>query len=276
MHPIIGSEAIARGDLTRGELRWRYRRLHPDVYLHEDQERTLSVNTHAAWLWSKRRGIITGRAAAAIAGVRSIDPESPIEMIGPHCRDQPGIVVREERIEDDEVRTCGEMRVATVHRTALDLGRHAPRDLAVQYLDELANRTNLTIAKMGPLLERYRGTNGIARARLALSLVDGESQCQEETRVRLLLHDAGFPKPRCNIVLCDGWQMATIGLGWDRAKVGMSFESGRTFEGSTLIQALRRQAIVQRLGWIEFGFASHQHARSLLYTVRQELMRRGS
>jgi hypothetical protein len=92
--------------------------------------------------------------------------------------------------------------------------------------------------------------------------------------MRLLLHDAGFPRPRTKILLCDGSQMVVIGLGWDRAKVGLSFEPERHLIGSRLIQELRRQAIVQRLGWLEFGFASTQHGRSLLSALRDELRKR--
>jgi hypothetical protein len=274
VHPIIGSEALARGELTRGELRWNYTAVHPDVYVPNGQDRTLSANTLAAWLWSRRRGIIAGRAAAAINGVSAIDASTPVEMIGRHARPHPGIVVRDERIADDEVQRFGEMRVTTAARTALDLGRRLPRELAVQYLDELARRSHVTEAEITPLLKRYRGARGIPRARIALSLMDGGTRCLEETRMRLQLHDAGFPRPRTRIIVCDGTQMTTIGMGWDHAKVGLSFVTGSKLDGSLLVQELLRRQIVQRQGWIEFGFASPQHARSQLVAVRNELRRR--
>ncbi|MDP9167587.1 MAG: hypothetical protein M3O32_16235, partial [Actinomycetota bacterium] len=84
----------------------------------------------------------------------------PIEMIGPHTRRQPGIVMREERIADDEVQSGHPLRFTTAPRTALDLGRHLPRDLAVQYLDKLASTCGLTKADVDPLLDRYRGARG--------------------------------------------------------------------------------------------------------------------
>ena len=60
MEPFLGTEALARGDLTRGRLRWNYRAIHPDVYIAKDQARTVQVNTYAAWLWTGRTGIIAG------------------------------------------------------------------------------------------------------------------------------------------------------------------------------------------------------------------------
>jgi hypothetical protein len=63
--PVIGADAIRDGTLTRGRLRWNYQAVLPGVYLPKDVERTVLVNTVAAWLWTGRRGIIAGRAAAA-------------------------------------------------------------------------------------------------------------------------------------------------------------------------------------------------------------------
>ena len=69
----------------------------------------------------------------------------------------------------------------------------------MQYLDKLASTCGLTKADVDPLLDRYRGARGIVRARTALALMDGGSRRAEETRMRLLLHDAGLPAPRTNI-----------------------------------------------------------------------------
>ena len=43
--PIVGSVAVASGALTRGQLRWNYRPIFPDVYIPKFAERTLNVMT---------------------------------------------------------------------------------------------------------------------------------------------------------------------------------------------------------------------------------------
>lgn len=48
--PIVGSEAIARGALTRGQLRWNYRPIFPDVYIAKGGEQTLAAMTVGAFL----------------------------------------------------------------------------------------------------------------------------------------------------------------------------------------------------------------------------------
>ena len=66
--PLLGPEALAAGVLTRGALRWNYNRVLPRVHVPKDAASTLAVRTVNAWLWSDRRGIIAGRAAAALHG----------------------------------------------------------------------------------------------------------------------------------------------------------------------------------------------------------------
>ncbi len=53
----------------------------------------------------------------------------------------------EERISPDEYALVGDVPVTTPARTALDLARHLPRDLAVAHLDSLAGATAVTAAE---------------------------------------------------------------------------------------------------------------------------------
>jgi len=94
---FLGSEAVARGTLTRGQLRWNYRKIHRDVYLPKNAPRSLRDDIYAAWLWSGRRAIIAGRAAAALHGAKWADDFTPIEVVGPFNHPPRGIIVRRER-----------------------------------------------------------------------------------------------------------------------------------------------------------------------------------
>jgi hypothetical protein len=91
---LVGAEAITEGRLTRGQLRWNYSTLHPGVYIPNDipndAERTLPLNTVAAWLWTGRKGVVAGRAAAALHGAKWVDASTPIEIIAEHTRKRPG------------------------------------------------------------------------------------------------------------------------------------------------------------------------------------------
>jgi hypothetical protein len=100
---FVGSAALARGGLTRGRLRWNYRAILSDVYVPKLIVPSLAQNTIGAWLWSGRSGVITGRAAAAMHGALWVRAAAPIEMIWRCGRPPPGFVVRNERIDADEI-----------------------------------------------------------------------------------------------------------------------------------------------------------------------------
>jgi hypothetical protein len=151
---IRGSEAVVAGNLTSGQLRWRYRAIYPDVHTPRNKARTLRDNTVGAWLWSGRRGVVTGRAASALHGARWVDELAPIELIHANCHPPRGVVTRRERVGQDEVIEILGIAVTTPQRTAFDLGRFLPRDMAVAHLDALVCATGLTAKEVLPLAIR--------------------------------------------------------------------------------------------------------------------------
>jgi hypothetical protein len=275
MLPILGTEAIATGALTRSALRWNYTAVHPDVYLQKDARRNLYTNTVAAWLWTKRTGVVAGQAAAALYGVQWIEDSGQIEMIANHGRRQPGVVVREERICEDEVRTVGELLVTTPARTGLDLGRHLPRNEAVAFLDALAAVTGVTATDIWPLEERYRGARGMPAARTAIALMDGGARSRRETALRLLLIDAGLPRPRTSIAVGDEHWSTTIAIGWDSPKVGIDFEEDDPVVGYRAVQHIEREELFHRLGWFHIRVRAQHAARSIVHRARLALRQRG-
>lgn len=58
----------------------------------------------------------------------------------------------------------------------------------------------------------------------ALALLDAGAQSPKETWLRLLLIDAGLPKPRTQIRVSDGFNEALIDMGYDEPKVGLDYE----------------------------------------------------
>jgi hypothetical protein len=67
-----GSEALARGELTRHALRTQHRRLLPDVYAPTRTVLTLEQRATAAWLWSGRAGVVAGLTASALHGAQFV------------------------------------------------------------------------------------------------------------------------------------------------------------------------------------------------------------
>ena len=272
MQPFLGSEALAAGVLTRGALRWNYSAVHPNVYLSNGASRNLYVSTVAAWLWTKRTGIIAGKAAAALHGVDWIEDNAPVELIARHGRRRPGIVVHEERIGDDEVIHMGDLRVTTAARTALDVARRLPRDEAVEHLDALAAKTGVTPAEIGALADRYRSARGISAARAAIGLMDGGADSQHQTRLRLTVLDAGLPRPRTSIVLGDDLWTAVLAIGWDGPKVGLEHQDDLAKLNPA--QRIARDDMLHRLGWFQIEILREHTKQSIVHRVRTAMRHR--
>lgn len=220
---FIASEALASGELTRGQLRWNYRPLFPNVYLDKAATPQVLERIVGAWLWSKRRGVIAGAAAAILHGARVVEQGAEVELIW-HCSRPPrGIKVRNERIENDEITQITGLPVTTAERTAMDLARHMPRDAAVIHLDALARATGVRASDVESLIDRYRGARAIQRAIETLAVMDGGSHSARETLTRLALIDGGLPPPRTDFTVTDGSGSTAVAMGYEAPMVGVVF-----------------------------------------------------
>lgn len=132
-----GSDALRLGQLSRYQLRTSFDAIYPDVYLPREVTPTLRMRSVAAWVWSGRRGVLAGLAAAALHGAAWIDDDEPVELIWRNTRAPAGLLTRNQRLGLDEVTRVAGLHVTTPTRTAFDLARHLSRGEAVARLDAL-------------------------------------------------------------------------------------------------------------------------------------------
>lgn len=249
--PFIGSEALAAGTLTRYRLRSRFVALHPDVYVDPDTELTATTRACAAWLWSRRRGIVAGRSASALHGTKWVDHRAPAQLLYQHRRPPAGIDTWSDSLSEDEIQTIAGLRATTPARTALDLACRYPVERAVAAIDALARATDLELSEVDSLGERYRGRRGIARARVALPLVDKGAESPRETWLRLLLIRAGFPRPQTQIPVYEyGALIACLDMGWRDIKLAVEYEGDhhRT-DQRQFNKDIRRAETLTEIGW---------------------------
>ncbi|MET0900449.1 MAG: hypothetical protein ABWY45_21255 [Mycobacterium sp.] len=266
--PIIGSEALATGVLTRGQLRWNYRPIFPDVHVLKGQRLTLRIRTLGAWMWSGRRAIIAGQAAAALHGAEWVSEQAPIELVYGCGRPPAGIVARNERIEADEIVVRDGMLVTSGVRTALDLGRYLKRDAAVIHLDDLARAVEVQRDPILELAQRYSGARGVARAATAIHLMDAGSESPKESELRLILIDAGLPRPRTQIRVSEGSRVAFIDMGWDEPMVGLDYEGDHhRRERPTYVTDIGRYEMIERQGWNDLRVVAEHSPSFIVYRV---------
>ena len=252
--PFIGSEATASGAITPYSLRSRFVALYPDVYIAPDGDLTAIDCAQAAWLWSGRQGIVAGQSAAALHGAKWVDGRKPAELLWSNRRPPKGIHTWSDGVADDEVEVIDGIRVTTPARTALDLACRYPVGKAVAAIDALARKTQLKIADVELLVDRYQGRRGIRRARTALDLVDPGAESPQETWLRLLVIRNGFPRPQTQIPVYDefGVLVAVLDLGWEDMKIAMDYEGEhhRT-DRRRFNHDIRKAETVAELGWMD-------------------------
>jgi hypothetical protein len=250
--PFIGSEAIAAGTLTRHALRRDFVALHQDVYVAKGVDMTPQLRATAAWLRSRRRGILAGFSAAALHGARWVDPRRPATVIDTNRRRATGVMVWADAIGDDEVWRIRGMAATSPARTALDIASRYPEGLAVASIDALARATELKIVDVEMLAERYKGRRGIRAARAALELVDPGAESPRETWLRLLLIRAGFPRPQTQISVYEyGRLAACVDMGWEDIKVAAEYEGDHHRSDRVRFNNdIKRLETLTDLGWI--------------------------
>ncbi len=274
--PIVGSAAVASGALTRGQLRWNYRPIFPDVYISRFADRTLDVMTVGAWLWSERRSTITGRAAAALHGAKWVNETAPIELLWRNNHCPPGIIARDERFAPDEVTALRGLTVATPARVGFDIARHLSGVTAVAHLDDLARATRITKQDLLSLVDRYPGSRGNKRARLLIDAMDAGAESPRESWLRMVLISAGLPRPTTQIRITDGHRLAYLDMGWKSHMVAVEYDGDHhRLDRTQYVKDIRRAEMLDYLGWHVIRVIKEDRPPDIVERVSRALARRG-
>jgi hypothetical protein len=272
-----GSEALRQGKLTRYQLRADFRPIYPDVYVAKWATPSLRTRSVAAWLWSGRRGVLAGRAAAALHGSSWIDDGEPVEMVWRNPHPPAGVITRSQRVDGDELARVAGLPVTTPARTAFDLARQLPTDEAVARLDALKRAKPFSIEEVLLLVNRYPGARGLRRLRSVLSRVDAGAASPKETWLRLLLISAGLPAPTTQIPVQENWRrIGVLDMGWEKYKVAVEYDGDH--HRSDRRQYARDQWRLRRLeelGWIIVRVIAEDKPEDVVRRVREALGRRG-
>ena len=275
--PFIGSEAVAAEAFTKAQLATRCRRLFPDVYAVRDVEVDAKVRAKAGWLWTGRRGVVAGFAAAALHGSRWVDDVQVVELIHDNRRSPPGIQTYGDRIEEDEIELVAGIPVTSPARTALDFGCWYPTMTAVAGIDSLARAIEVKAADVELLVRKYARRRGIARARQAVELFDSGAQSPRESWLRVVLIQAGLPRPQTQIPVLDefGTAIAHLDMGWEDVKVAVEYDGEQhRSDRRQYTWDIRRLEVLERLGWIVIRVVAGDRPAEIVGRVRAALARR--
>jgi hypothetical protein len=273
---FLGREAMGDG-LPRHELRRWYRPMFRGVYCSKRGTPTLRDRTLGAWLTTDRAGVIAGVAASALHGAAWVDDTEAIEVLVDDRRRQPGLLVRMDRVADDEITVVDDLPVTTLARTAFDLGRYQKRVAALARLDALMRAAPFSVDEVSMLLKRYGPVRGVRQLRELLPLVDPGAASPKESWLRLLLIDNGFPIPETQIpVLEGGLPFAFLDMGWRHIQLAVEYDGDQhRTDRPQYVKDMRRHPKIAQRGWEVIRVIAEDRESEIVERAYEAWLRRG-
>lgn len=281
--PFLGSEAVRDGRLTRTDLRRDYRRIYRDVYVRRTAEIDAKTRACAASLFSHGKAVVVGQSAAALHGNKWIAADHRAELVWDgHRRLHDAIDIRSEKLPPEHVELVDGVRVTSSARTGFDLGRRGTFVDAVVRVDGLCNATSMQPSTIGQLADRYKGVRGSVQLRRVIAFADAGAESPQESRLRLLIVNAGLPRPSTQIEVRgpDGRVFARIDLGWEKWKVAVEYDGHHHWSNARQrawdIERIHR---LEQLGWIVIRVSSQllsRGATALISRIRDALRSAGA
>ncbi len=234
------------------------------MYVPADTVLTAGERARAAWLWADGKATLAGLSAAAVLGAKWLDGDRPAELIRPDRHCPSGIVSHSWDVSRDEVCVVRGMRITTPVRTAFDLGRSMAHVQAIPLLDALMNATKLTPADVLALADSRPGTRGVRRLRVAMELADGGAESPQETRLRLVIVNAGLPTPETQIEFRDrfGDVRVRVDMGWREWRVAVEYDGIQHWtDRRQRAWDIDRIALLEEADWVVVRVSSDMLAR---------------
>ena len=227
-----GSAAVAAGLTTWTVLQGpRFLRLFPDTYVAtpEDGPPDLALRSHAAYRYVAGQGVLSGYSAAEVLDASCGPLDAPAEVTLPHRgqRSHTGLLVHRARLAPGEITEVKGLRVTSPVRTAYDLARRGDLVERVVAVDRLANVHRFTPDLLLHFTARNRRASGNDLVPYALAHADRRAGSPMETRLRMLIVQAGLPAPAVQWAVQDEHTRTAVwlDLAWPDRMIGTPVSS---------------------------------------------------
>lgn len=159
-------------------------------------------------------------------------------------------VVHRDALEDHLVVRRTGLALTEPYRTALDVARSAPLEVAVVVADALLWQERIEREELLDRLARLVRRRGVARARRALGLCRYGAASPGETCLRLALVSRGVPEPELQYPLVCAGHSLVSDLCWPSARLVVEYDGfGPHTERHTFERDRRRWSWLRGDGW---------------------------
>src|SRR5262249_9264250 len=219
---------------------------------------------------------LSGQTAAWTIGL-GLPPCDPVEVTIPESGGisaRAGMIVRRARLADQDVVERRGMRVTSAVRTLADLSCRLPLVEAIVAVDMALHREVVELGQLHAYMATHARRKGVVRLRQAIELAEPASESAMETRLRLLLMQAGLPRPEAQVPLHDeqGRFLGRPDLYYRPPRPRRAYDGGT--HRDSLLEANRRQNRLLNAGFRLLRFAAadvHRTPDSVVAVVRAAL-----
>ncbi len=184
----------------------------------------------------------------------------------------------ERRVRRDDLMTIGNVTVTTPLRTAVDIGRLFPRDVALWGLDSMLATGSFSHDELLSTVPRLARQRGVVQLRVLAVIADGGSASFGESALRLRWHDAGLPRPELQVAVGVGRATYWLDMGLTSLRFAAEYD-GEAWHSSQQASAhdQARRAMLAEEGWVVLVFRArevfgrHQSADQRLRTAYAEV-----
>jgi very-short-patch-repair endonuclease len=261
LQPFRGAESLAAGELTRAQLYGpRFQRVYPDVYVPSGSDLDLATLSRAAYLLVRdRAGVLAGYSAAVLLGADCAPANAPAEvMVATNSRAHPRLRIHRGRADGADVRIVDGIRMTSALRTAWDLARRLTVEDAVVAVDALARIGRFPPADLLARRAEQPGARGVRRLAEVIALADPGAESPPESRLRVMLCQAGLPVPKVQYPVEDehGFVVARVDLAYPDVKLAIEYDGSTHFDRGRTLRDRERDLELGDLGWETMRFGS--------------------
>jgi very-short-patch-repair endonuclease len=251
-----GSAAVAAGLTTWTVLQGpRFVRLFPDTYVcvSEDGPPDLALRSQAAYRYVEGTGVLSGYSAAEVLGASCGPRDAPAEVTVPPRgqRSASGLIVHRARLAPGEITEVNGLQVTSPVRTAYDLARRGDLVERVVAVDRLANVHRFNPDLLLHFTARNRRARGNDLVPEVLAHADRRACSPMETRLRMLIVQAGLPKPEVQWVVQDEHSRTAVwlDLAWPDQMIGIEYEGENHTDPDQVLRDIGRYTALVDKGW---------------------------
>lgn len=278
------NEVVARSELSmsKAAVQWRSARsrlVRPfrGYYLVGPTPPDVIDRCRAALALASSRAVIGFHTAAALLGfgVLASDDVHLVVPAGDAFPQRSGITVHRSIVPVTPFEVRG-VPCTTPARTAIDLARLLPRPDALAVLDAALASQVVTTDDLAAELGSHRRLRGCRQAAALVPLADGRAECVQETRLRLILHDARLPSfvPQVPVLNEYGRVLYRLDLADERLRVAAEYDGVSHLDRARLRQDRARHNDLESRGWRMRYFTDidiYRRPEYVVHTVRAAL-----